>query len=181
MKHPENSAFGRCWRGLPSTGAKHRPSHPGKLNPRLGAAAGIAAALLGLLLCSCDSNEEENGNTTSLAGTAWALESFSIGGADVAPVTGSVITLAFDDHGTAHGSSGCNSYSGTYTATGPGTISFANIVSTEMYCLSPAGVSTQEGLYLSMLGNASSFTTGGGRLRITCRDGSGLVYVAGGE
>ena len=46
-----------------------------------------------------------------LAGTEWQLVTLG----DAAVVTDSSITLAFADDGTVSGSSGCNTYSSTYT------------------------------------------------------------------
>jgi heat shock protein HslJ len=90
---------------------------------------------------------EDEGN--SLVGTQWQLESFGPTAAEMPVVEGSTITLEFETAEQAVGSGGCNSYGGDYTVQGD-TISFGQIVSTEIACLDQA-VTEQEQRYFEAL------------------------------
>ncbi len=79
----------------------------------------------------------------ALIGT-WRLRSF-LGAKDatVPAIARPVPFITFSPGGSFSGSVGCNHFRGTYTATDD-EITFSRIVSTEMYCLEPAGVMDQE-------------------------------------
>ena len=79
----------------------------------------------------------------ALIGT-WRLTSF-LGANDVTvpALVRPVPFITFSPDGSFSGSVGCNHFGGTYTATDD-EITFSRIVSTEMYCLEPAGVMDQE-------------------------------------
>jgi heat shock protein HslJ len=122
----------------------------------------IATALtLALALAACGAAG------AGLDGTRWVLSEIEQDGAGRTPLPGSQITLDFSA-GQAGGSSGCNSYSGSYTARG-GTIAFEQLASTEMACLE-AGRMEQEAAYLQALMAATTFQ----------RDASSLTITGGG-
>ena len=68
----------------------------------------ILLTLAAILLSACGSLGED-----SLNGTSWEL--IAIG--DSSPVSGSTLTLAFEN-GQASGHSGCNSFGGSYQVNG---------------------------------------------------------------
>lgn len=77
----------------------------------------------------------------------------TIGDADLIP--NSAITIVFED-GNAGGSSGCNSYSGSYEIDGNG-ITFGPIAATLMACMEPEGLMEQEQEYLTFLSEVVMF------------------------
>jgi heat shock protein HslJ len=88
-----------------------------------------------------------------LPGTSWRL--VSVDGQAVGEV---VPTLIFEADGSVHGSSGCNTYSGTAAIDGS-TISFGPLVSTMMGCLGPA--QAVETVYVAALQSATSWAIDG--------------------
>ena len=70
------------------------------------------------------------------------------------PISGRPITIAFSG-GDAHGSSGCNSYSGQYEIKSD-RIAFGPLAMTEMACMD-AGVMDQEMEYLTFLSEVAFF------------------------
>ena len=92
---------------------------------------------------------------TPLTGKVWQLA--SLGGK--APLSGTVISLKLTGDGKLSGSSGCNTYGGTYAAAHGSIRVSPTLVSTRMAC-APA-VMTQETQYLAALVSARIF--GGSR------------------
>ncbi|HEY69143.1 MAG TPA: META domain-containing protein [Anaerolineae bacterium] len=130
------------------------------------------ALLVVLPLSSCGTSVEIN-----LDGTAWELT--SMGGDPLIP--GSRITLAFEG-GEVEGSAGCNRYFGTYTLSGGGGFQVSEWAITEMACLSPEGVMSQETTYMGHLSTACRVVLEGDELKL--QDGSGrdlLIFVAATE
>jgi len=74
------------------------------------------------------------------------------------------------------GSAGCNSYFGDYEVDGS-SLSIPLIGNTEMYCMEPEGVMDQEEQYLQSLRLAESYEVKDGKLRITCSDGTVMVFT----
>jgi heat shock protein HslJ len=128
--------------------------------------------LVVLLLSSCGTATE-----IDLDGTAWELT--SMGGDPLIP--GSRITLAFEN-GEVEGNAGCNHYFGTYTLSGGGGFQVSEWAITEMACLSPEGVMSQETTYMSHLSTACRVVLEGDELEL--QDGSGqdlLIFTASTE
>src|SRR5215207_789145 len=69
-----------------------------------------------------------------LAGTDWRLASLGPAGAETGVIAGTTVTLKFGEEGRASGSTGCNSYSGTYQVRGDN-IFFSRLVSTRRACM----------------------------------------------
>jgi len=109
----------------------------------------------------------------SLVGTQWQLESFGPPAAEMLVVEGSMITLEFETAEQAVGSGGCNSYGGDYTVQGD-TISFGQIVSTEIACLDQA-VTEQEQRYFEALQTAGSFAQTAEQLTISYNNGQSVL------
>ncbi len=101
---------------------------------------------------------------TDLDNTQWMFVSFSEGGAGIPVISGTNVTLSFQENGQAGGSGGCNAFSTQYQA-GNGTISFGPIASTKMACTSE-GVTEQEQKFFDALQSADRYELAGDTLRI---------------
>lgn len=112
----------------------------------------------------------DTGNTPE--NTPWSLVSFGTPDAGNALVPGSAITLILSD-GRAEGMGGCNSYGGEYQL-GAGTISFEQMIRTEMACADER-VTKQEQLYFQALESASRYELDGKNLRIWYGDGADVL------
>jgi heat shock protein HslJ len=99
-----------------------------------------------------------------LAGTDWRLTSLGSAGAETAVVQGTTVTLKLGEDGRASGSTGCNSYSGTYQVRGDN-IFFSRLVSTRRACLDQ-NANQQEQRFLSALEAANRFRLSSDRLTI---------------
>ena len=119
-----------------------RPIHP------VARALGVAAIALLVAACSsgggASSGPAESGAADPLNGTAWVLQSID----DVAVADGLEGTLGFDA-GQASGSSGCNTFSGTYVLSGQ-SLELGPLATTRMACVDEA-VTAFEAAYLSAL------------------------------
>jgi heat shock protein HslJ len=99
-----------------------------------------------------------------LTGTEWRLISFGPSGAEASLVAGTTVTLKFGEDGRASGSTGCNSYGGTYQVRGDN-ISFGRLISTRRACLDQ-NANQQEQRFLSALEAANRFRLSSDRLTI---------------
>lgn len=99
-----------------------------------------------------------------LTGTEWRLVSLGPSGSETDLVAGTTVTLKFGDDGRASGSTGCNSYSGTYQVRGD-TLSFGRLISTRRACLDQ-NANQQEQRFLSALEMANRFRLNSNRLTI---------------
>src|ERR687896_597449 len=61
---------------------------------------------------------QPGGNQRPLVGTDWRLVSLGPPGAETDVVTGTTVTLRLGEDGRAGGSTGCNTYGGTYEVRG---------------------------------------------------------------
>jgi len=108
---------------------------------------------------------------SSLAGTNWRLDSFGRSDAQDAVLEGTTITIQFGTDGRVNGSSGCNSYSGTYTADAE-RVSFGQMISTMRACTEPKA-NEQEQRYMAALRSISRFIID--QKRLTLSDGGDVV------
>ena len=99
-----------------------------------------------------------------LAGTDWRLVSLGPAGAETDVIAGTTVTLRLGEDGRASGSTGCNSYSGTYQVRGDN-IFFSRLVSTRRACLDQ-NANQQEQRFLSALEAANRFRLTSNRLTI---------------
>ena len=120
----------------------------------------IILCLILLAVCTCLSGCMLNGNMQpppKLTGHEWMLSGYrDPDGVLVSPIPGSPITITFDPSGGLTGSSGCNSYHGTYTVEGE-LLSIRSLTSTKMYCSEPEGLMAQEERYLSLLSDSTRY------------------------
>ena len=108
---------------------------------------------------------------SSLTGKVWALTSL----AGKKPVAGTRISISFTADGKVSGSSGCNSYGGTYTAAGV-RLKISKLASTQMAC-APA-IMTQETQYLGALSSTRLYGVRGGTLALRSGIGRSLAVFA---
>ena len=102
---------------------------------------------------------------------SWEVTSFYTGNAISSPVVGSTLTAEFTRRQIS-GNSGCNTYSGPYTATATA-IEIGPLASTLRACADPA-VDTQEQQFLAALALATSYRVAGDRLDLL-RDGGTIA------
>jgi heat shock protein HslJ len=127
----------------------------------------ILLPLVVLTLAAC--GDDEGSDSTPLEGTPWML--VTADGMDAVPDVPAPLTLA---DGQASGSTGCNSFSGSYTLEGD-QLSFGPLGATQMACEEP--LMTQEAEVFAILGAAESYSIEGDELTISSPGGS-LVYRA---
>ena len=111
-----------------------------------------------------------------LVGTNWTLASFHTADAVSSVIADTMITAVFGADGSVSGSAGCNSYFASYTMTET-SLSIGPAGSTKMACGTP-GVMQQESTYLSLLGQAKTYTIKGDRLTLADAKGSTLLTFA---
>jgi heat shock protein HslJ len=92
------------------------------------------------------------------------------------PVLGTTLTVSFSD-GQVRGSSGCNTYFGSYRVSGS-RIDVEQLASTKMACQEP-GVMQQEGAFLASLREVYTYRLEEGRLELVRPDGQTLVFKPG--
>jgi len=130
----------------------------------------IFLVLLAIGLVAC------KGEAVACEDKRWVLESYGEAGDTQAVIEGTEITATFDSaKHEVRGSAGCNTYFGDYEVDN-NQLSITGLGNTEMYCMEPEGVMDQEEQYLQSLRLAGSYEIEGGKLRITCSDGSVLVF-----
>lgn len=108
-----------------------------------------------------------------LTGIDWRLVSLGPSGSEANIVAGTTVTLKFGEDGRASGSTGCNSYSGTYQVRGDN-ISFSRLVSTRRACLDQ-NANQQEQRFLSTLEAANRFRLSSNRLTILSDRGRNVL------
>jgi heat shock protein HslJ len=111
-----------------------------------------------------------------LTGTDWRLVSLGPAGAEADIVAGTTVTLKFGDDGRASGSTGCNSYSGTYQVRGD-SLTFGRLISTRRACLDQ-NANQQEQRFLSALEMANRFRLSANRLTILSDRGRNVLNFA---
>lgn len=123
----------------------------------------LAAAAL---LAACV--DDEGG---SIEGPTWTLVSYVEGGGQQAVPAGVEATATFAD-GTVQGSSGCNSFSGSYEVSGDG-LTFGPLASTLMACEPPEGI--VESVVFGGLEATTSYRVQGGTLTLLDEAGAELL------
>ena len=112
-----------------------------------------------------------------LTGIEWRLVSLGPLGAEDSVVAGTTVTLKFGEDGRASGSTGCNSYGGTYEVHGD-RISFGRLVSTRRACLDQ-NANQQEQRFLAALEAANRFRLTSDRLTIFSDRGRNVLNFVG--
>jgi len=121
----------------------------------------FATLIAVLLLAACSAANE-------LAGTSWTL--ISLNGQPTLPNTRPTLRLEGD---RLSGSDGCNSFSGSYSASGRSFRLTGPLASTMMACEEP--LMNQASAYLAALSQAASYTLENGQL--TLLDGAGKALA----
>jgi heat shock protein HslJ len=129
-------------------------------------------------MCLAILAQAQTGRTMStdqrvLTGPEWRLVSLGPAGSEAGVVAGTTVTLKFGEDGRASGSTGCNSYSGTYHVRGDN-ISFSRLVSTRRACLDQ-NANQQEQRFLSTLEAANRFRLASNRLAILSDRGRSVL------
>lgn len=106
-----------------------------------------------------------------LSGTSWKLTAYD--GAPLIPDT--MVTIEFSN-GSVGGSSGCNTYGGTYQLDGK-KLQISELVSTLMACAKPEGVMEQEAAFLNGLLEVQAFELKDDQVEITTSDGTTLTFM----
>src|SRR5678815_2380943 len=99
-----------------------------------------------------------------ITGIDWRLISLGPAGSETNVVAGTTVTLKFAEDDRASGSTGCNSYGGTYQVRGDN-ISFSRLISTRRACLDQ-NANQQEQRFISALEAANKFRLASDRLTI---------------
>lgn len=115
-------------------------------------------------------------NAAALENSQWHLTLFGAPDAETPVLPGNTITLAFGADGQAGGSSGCNTYGGSYEVQGD-QVRFGEMVSTLMAC-ADQGVMDQEMAYLAALQSAGRFEVNDDMLRIWYDNEQGVLIFA---
>jgi heat shock protein HslJ len=111
-------------------------------------------------------------STQDLSGSAWAVTGYNNGQGGVVSIDpGTELTAEFSPDGNLSGSSGCNTYRGSYETDGK-SLTIGPLASTRMFCEEPGGIMDQELAYLSALATAATFEFIGNRLEFRTADGS---------
>lgn len=139
-------------------------------------------SVLVVLLCAATMVQAQTGRNFAtdqrvLTGTEWRLVSLGPAGAETNLVAGTTVTLKFGEDGRASGSTGCNSYSGTYQVRGDN-VTFGRLVSTRRACLDQ-NANQQEQRLLSTLESANRFRLAENRLTILSDRGRTVLNFAG--
>jgi heat shock protein HslJ len=108
--------------------------------------------------------------TASLVGE-WKATSILTPTALTSPLPGTEITASFSVDGRLSGSSGCNTYTATYS-TDRGEIEITEPAGTRKACAEPEGVMEQEAAYLAALPSAARYRIDGGLLELLAADGT---------
>ncbi len=108
-----------------------------------------------------------------LSGTNWQVQSYNNGrGAVTTPLQDSEMTAVFAPDGTISGSSGCNSFTGSYSVEGS-SLSIGSVTSTQQTCSDP--VMEQEQAYLTALQASTKYSQTADRLTLRNDDGATQV------
>ena len=107
----------------------------------------------------------------TLPGSVWTVEDLNRGGV----IDNTVLTLNFTEAGRVSGSTGCNSLSGSYTATGT-TLIFSPLVTTRRACTAPALNAQEARFTFALQGELTWRITADGALELT-REGGHRVLL----
>ena len=113
---------------------------------------------------------------SGLAGTAWQVTGYNNGKqAVVSVMTGTTLTMAFDQDGRVAGSAGCNRFTGSYSQDGEN-LSFGPAAATRRMCAGPEGIMEQEAQFLKALETVATSRFEGDSLEL--RTATGALAVS---
>jgi heat shock protein HslJ len=113
-----------------------------------------------------------------LVGTVWELQTLlngSTASSTVRSLTRRSATLEFTAKGEMSGSTGCNSFGGSYELTNQ-TVTPGSLLTTQIGC--PTGLAEQEAHVMAVLSGSFTVAIEGDQLTVTGGDERGLTYVA---
>jgi len=112
-----------------------------------------------------------------LSGTSWSVTAYNNGKQAVTSViNGTTLTADFGKDGNLTGSSGCNTYQGSYKISG-NQISIGSLTSTMMACNTPQGIMEQETQYLAALQSAVTYRVEGSSMELRTTEGALAVNL----
>jgi heat shock protein HslJ len=117
----------------------------------------IVVVAIAVLLVGCATSRDDS---SSLKDTRWVL--VTLGGEALLPDTAPSAEFSADK---ISGTAGCNTYFGTYSASGSD-LRLSELAVTEMWCMEPEGVMEQEAAYLSALNTVASYRVDADRLEL---------------
>ena len=109
----------------------------------------------------------------AITGIDWRLASLGPVGAETGVVAGTTVTMKLGEDERVSGSTGCNSYGGSYQVRGDN-ISFSRIASTRRACLDQ-NANEQEHKFLSIIETANRFRLSANRLTILSDRGRSVL------
>lgn len=101
-----------------------------------------------------------------LEGPTWVVQEMSVDGTMTAPIPESPPSAVFEE-GAVSGTSGCNSYNGSYEAN-DGSLTFGPLATTLMACTPE--LMAQETVYFELLGQVDSYEVRGDELTLSNGD-----------
>lgn len=122
-------------------------------------------AIASILVAACGGATGPSQSPVGFQGTTWRATSIR----DVAPLAGAEPTVRFDGNQAA-GTTGCNTYGGTFTLGADGSFGLDSMVMTEMACDGARG--TQEAAVVEILSAAGRLELVDGELKISGPSGS---------
>ncbi|MBE2223369.1 MAG: META domain-containing protein [Anaerolineae bacterium] len=110
----------------------------------------------------------------------WKLLSYVAPGSGLtSPLPGTEVTARFGTDGSLSGSGGCNNYNGGFMAFDQ-TLRISSLVSSQALCAEPEGIMEQEGVFLSLMQQASRMAINAGQLEVFDSSGNRiLVFING--
>ena len=152
-----------------------------------GCRASLVALVVGVLFvsaCSSDTTSTSSGGPSSgaagatLTGTSWTLTSYPPSGASSSTPTAAPASLTFAQGGALSGTTGCNSFSGTYT-TQASRLSITLGPMTQRACTDPAAQAQESAITQLLPSTATYSTSSSGSLTLQNQTGAAvLVYAA---
>ena len=141
----------------------------------------LVAGMIGLAACGGETSGTSPTTvpaTIPLTSTAWVLSTYrGANGGAVGAVSGVHATLAFEAHGTLAGSTGCNSFAGTWRSDGSSAVTPGAM--TQMACTS-AELNAQETTLLQLLPQVRTYSVSDATLVLKSAAAKVLLtYVAG--
>jgi heat shock protein HslJ len=136
-----------------------------------------ATLVLTALLVACATAKTDQPRTGGavLLDSEWVLTSLT----GSALIRDTQITLSFGE-GSLEGSTGCNTYGGSYTAT-ENNMRLSDLYWTEMGCLEPEGILDQEMSYLNALNTVASYWVDADRLELYDEAGTQILVFGSQE
>ena len=136
----------RLWYGNESIPQNEIGYKENEMRPTALLNAALTALMVVALTAGC-ARGTDTSPAVSLEGTSWTLVELE----GKALIEETEITMEFEE-GQVGGRAGCNRYFGTPEREGD-KVSFGTVGSTEMACVAPKGVMTQETTFLKVLGS----------------------------